>query len=100
MAEVVSLHPAPQTDWMAHAACKGQTHLFFPPHGEREEARLIREAKAAAVCRICPVVLECRDYARTNREQGWWGGENDDSRAAARRRALRAPQRVAVAAEA
>jgi WhiB family redox-sensing transcriptional regulator len=78
-----------QQVWMSRAACKGQTHHFFAPHGEQAEARERREAVAAAICRTCPVLLECRDYARRHREQGWWGGENDEDRLEARRRARR-----------
>ncbi len=75
--------------WMIDASCKGQTHLFFAPHGEQADDRERREAIARTICSACPAVLECRDYARTNREQGFWGGENDDQRMAARRAAAR-----------
>jgi WhiB family redox-sensing transcriptional regulator len=91
-----------QPDWMAEAACRGRTALFFPPHGEQAEARERREAKAAAVCAGCRVLLPCRDYARRHREQGFWGGENDERRLEVRRRArpldrrLSLPHRVAV----
>ncbi len=34
-------------DWMRHGACKGLTHLFFPPAAERPQARERREAAAA-----------------------------------------------------
>ena len=71
------------------AACKGQTHHFFAPHGEQAEAREAREAVARTICGTCEVLLECRDYARRNREQGFWGGENDEERITARRRAAR-----------
>jgi WhiB family redox-sensing transcriptional regulator len=66
--------------WMARAACKGETHLFFPPHAERPQARERREAKARALCRICTVQVECLWYARLNREYGFWGGESEDQR--------------------
>ena len=87
---VVEIHPRwVQQEWMDLAACKGQTHHFFAPHGEQAEAREAREAIARAICGTCDVLLECREYARRNREQGFWGGENDDDRVAARRRAAR-----------
>jgi WhiB family redox-sensing transcriptional regulator len=87
---VVDLHPRwVQQDWMDLAQCKGETHHFFAPHGEQAEAREVREAIARAICHSCDVMLECREYARRNREQGFWGGENDDDRVAARRRAAR-----------
>ena len=90
MADVVQLQPLwMQQDWMEHAACRGLTHLFFPPHGEQAEARERREAVARTVCHGCAVLAECRDFARAQREQGFWGGENEDERRAARRRAAR-----------
>lgn len=87
MADVVHLLPRwTQQDWMSAAACHGETATFFPPHGEQADARAVREAQAAAICRTCPVILACRDYARRHREQGFWGGENDEERLEARRR--------------
>ena len=72
---------------MADGACRGQTEHFFPPFGELADARAVREARAAAICRVCPVLLDCRSYARHHREQGFWGGENDEQRIEAQRRA-------------
>ena len=90
----VVLQPGPavrsrwiQQDWPELAACRGLLDLFFPPAGEREPSRLVREAKARLICAECPVMAECRDYARHNRELGFWGGENDEERIIARRKA-------------
>jgi WhiB family transcriptional regulator, redox-sensing transcriptional regulator len=69
--------------WTADAACQGRTELFFAPAGERPEARVGREAKARAVCTACPVMQECREWAREHREYGFWGGESEEERAAA-----------------
>ena len=69
--------------WTSDAACIGQTDLFFAPAGERPEARVVREGQARSICRSCPVLLECRDWARENREYGFWGGESEEDRAAA-----------------
>lgn len=69
--------------WTADAACVGQTDLFFAPAGERPETRSMREARARSICRKCPVLLPCRDWARENREYGFWGGESEENRAAA-----------------
>lgn len=77
------LTPRPRPTWMDHAACSGQTHLFFPPLAERPQARVRREAKARAVCDLCPVRLACRDHARAEREYGYWGGESEEERTAA-----------------
>ena len=69
--------------WADEAACQGQTRLFFAPAGERPEARVVRESQARAVCRACPALQECRDWARQHREYGFWGAESEEERAAA-----------------
>jgi WhiB family redox-sensing transcriptional regulator len=69
--------------WTSDSACRGQTKLFFAGAGERPEARAVREAQARAVCATCPVLIECRRWARENREYGFWGGESEEDRAAA-----------------
>ena len=94
---VVELNRWVQQDWMSLAACKGQTQWFFAPHGEQADARERREAVAMTICRGCDAMLECRDYARRNREQGFWGGENDEERIIARRKARAIAARQIVA---
>ena len=69
--------------WTVHGACIGQTDVFFAPAGERPETRVMREARARMICRICAVVEPCRDWAREYREYGFWGGESEEERAAA-----------------
>jgi WhiB family redox-sensing transcriptional regulator len=69
-----------QQDWMRGAACAGRTELFFPPAGERPQARVRREATARTLCANCPVADPCRVYARVHREHGFWGGESEDER--------------------
>ncbi len=68
---------------MDDAACKGHTHLFFPPPAERPQARDRREATARAICGSCLVNDTCQQYARTHHEYGFWGGESEDERHAA-----------------
>jgi WhiB family redox-sensing transcriptional regulator len=70
-------------EWMDDGACEGQTDLFFAPAGERPEARAVRESKARAICSACDVMVECRRWAREQREYGFWGGESEEERAAA-----------------
>lgn len=70
-------------DWMDRGACKGLTHLFFPPAAERPQARERRELAARQVCRDCIVQATCRDFARREHEYGFWGGESEDERHAA-----------------
>ncbi|MBI2710692.1 MAG: WhiB family transcriptional regulator [Actinobacteria bacterium] len=72
-------HWAPQS-WMAQAMCKGRSELFFAPHAERPQARVRREARARTVCQTCPVVFECRRFARDHLEHGFWGGESEEER--------------------
>ena len=69
--------------WMDRGACKGLTHLFFPPAAERPQARERREAAARDVCASCAVRIECMDFARAHHEYGFWGGESEDERHAA-----------------
>lgn len=78
--DVVISSSAASTRWMARASCSGHMELFFAPRAERPQARVRREALARAMCRECPVVLECRQAARDNREYGFWGGESEEER--------------------
>lgn len=71
------------SSWSAHAECKGLAAIFFPPAAERPQARERREAQARQVCAECAVMVECRDFARRNREYGFWGGESEEERHAA-----------------
>lgn len=59
--------------WRDQAACKGKpTSMFFPDgRNQKEQERLNEEAKA--VCRTCPVIVECYQAGRTERF-GVWGG--------------------------
>ena len=75
--------PPEPREWISQGICSGLSHLFFPPHAERPQARARREEAARAVCLRCPVIIECRRYARLNREYGFWGGESEEERAAA-----------------
>ena len=72
--------PTGDTSWMEHGVCKGNTPLFFPPRAERPQARERREAKARRLCLSCPVLDECRTFARTNHEYGFWAGESEEDR--------------------
>lgn len=69
--------------WYDHAACVGQTELFFARPGERPEERQLRVARARRICAGCPVVEPCRTAARTGREFGVWAGEDEEDRARA-----------------
>ena len=58
--------------WFSQGACLDMTHLMF----DRD-----REWKAKQVCKSCPVITECRDYALYHRiEHGVWGGMTEAER--------------------
>ncbi len=64
---------------------------FFHPDAERGYARSARIAAAKAVCRSCPVLVQCRHHALTAEEPfGVWGGMDERERreAVARRKRL------------
>jgi WhiB family redox-sensing transcriptional regulator len=66
--------------WQWRAACRGQdAALFFPPGNlESKDERLVRERRAKSICAVCPVRLECLEYAVRIREpHGVWGGLNE-----------------------
>ena len=69
--------------WHEHARCRGRTDLFYAVSDERASTRRKRENRARYLCRACPVLDECRDWARANREFGLWGAEDEEQRAAA-----------------
>jgi WhiB family redox-sensing transcriptional regulator len=61
--------------WIASAACRGRTELFFAPSGERPPARDRRVAEALALCGVCPVVADCARYgAEASEGHGIYGG--------------------------
>jgi len=69
--------------WQPTALCSGNhSHLFFPPSTqERKDERERREMRAKAVCQICPVQGECREYALSIKEPyGIWGGLTETER--------------------
>ncbi|MGD0983350.1 MAG: WhiB family transcriptional regulator [Acidimicrobiales bacterium] len=69
--------------WQAKAACRGpHAVVFFPPsHPERKDERIARERIAKEICRTCPVVKSCLEYAVRIREaNGIWGGLNEAER--------------------
>jgi WhiB family transcriptional regulator, redox-sensing transcriptional regulator len=74
--------------WQDRAACTGMNaQLFFGPDGERWQDREIREAKAKAICALCPVREPClSDALRNSIKHGIWGGLNNEERTRERRR--------------
>jgi WhiB family redox-sensing transcriptional regulator len=86
--------PAPSLaapGWQARGQCGPRTaRLFYPPDDrELPAARIARESAAKALCRACPVVEPCREFAlATGERHGIWGGLTE-----ADRRRARHPQR-------
>lgn len=54
-------------DW-SEAACKGESLSLFFSHN----AKRIEEAKA--FCAVCPIRLQCLNWALDREEHGVWGG--------------------------
>ncbi len=68
--------------WMAHARCNEvPAHIMFPTPTEDPEP-------AKSVCRQCPVIAACAEYALTPPVElhGVWGGLTAYERARRRRR--------------
>lgn len=61
-------------DWMPMAKCRGMDpELFFPTANGINGARQAERAKA--ICRTCPVIVECGQYREaTQSSWGVWGG--------------------------
>ena len=82
-------------DWRHEAACRDEDpELFFPIGNTGPAISQIDEAKA--VCRMCPVVEPCLQWALdTGQDAGVWGGLSEDERRALKRRTARARARTA-----
>ncbi|MDT0347551.1 WhiB family transcriptional regulator [Streptomyces litchfieldiae] len=76
-------------DWRHQGVCREEDPELFFPIGNTGPALLqIEEAKA--VCRRCPVMEQCLQWAmETRQEHGVWGGMSEDERRAMARRAKR-----------
>jgi len=76
-------------DFRHQAACRSaEPELFFPVGNTGPALFQIEEAKA--VCRRCPVLEECGQWAlATGMEHGVWGALSEDERRAMKRRAAR-----------
>lgn len=72
-----------EISWDQEARCRTRDPaLFFGPNRfEPKRERLAREAEAKAVCRTCPCIRQCREYAVTIGElYGVWGGLGETDR--------------------
>ena len=75
-----SVQDEDRNDWVSNALCRtGDPDGLF--------VRGAAQRKAAAICRHCPVILECGADALDNRvEWGVWGGMTERQRRALLRR--------------
>lgn len=70
--EPITVTEEPDLSWHAQAACAGLTDLFYP-HDSGDSAR------ARAICRSCPVILDCaRDHF--DETYGIWFGTVRETR--------------------
>mgnify|MGYP001250654885 FL=1 len=74
-------------DWSNRAMCKNlETEVFFPSRGEAVTPIKI-------ICKSCPVVKPCLEYAMKSGEKfGIWGGTSERDRR--KMRGLRGRQRI------
>lgn len=89
-------HPASRAatltpvDWRDQAACRSEDpELFFPVGTTGPALQQIEDAKS--VCRRCPVISPCLEFAmRTSQDEGIWGGTTTDERRALKKRRAQA----------
>jgi WhiB family redox-sensing transcriptional regulator len=76
-------------DWRHWALCREvDPELFFPIGNTGEALLQIEEAKA--ICRRCPVMEQCQQWAlETGQDAGVWGGLSEDERRSIKRRRAR-----------
>lgn len=74
-----SYNHAPVTEavaWQSQGACRHYDPELFQPNSE------IDAAVPKAICRHCPVMMECRGWALEKHEvYGVWGGLSESERA-------------------
>lgn len=77
--------PKPVMDnwkWQEQGLCrKIDTEAFFHEPHERGESRRTRNKQAIAICKSCPVIVECLEHALSVPEiYGIWGGKSEEER--------------------
>lgn len=74
------------TNWRVRSACKEEDPELFFPIG----TAVLQIDEAKAVCRRCPVMERCLQWAMdSGQEHGVWGGTSEDDRRRMKRRATR-----------
>jgi WhiB family redox-sensing transcriptional regulator len=76
-------------DWRHRASCRDEDPELFYPMGNGGPA-LLQIVEAKSVCRRCPVVSACLEYAlEFGQDAGVWGNTSEDERRALKRRNAR-----------
>ncbi|MFJ9931379.1 WhiB family transcriptional regulator [Streptomyces misionensis] len=84
-------------NWRHNAACREEDPDLFFPIGNTGPA-LLQIDEAKAVCRRCPVIEQCLQWAlESGTTEGVWGGLSEGERRAMKRRAVRSRARKASA---
>ncbi|NUK15810.1 MULTISPECIES: WhiB family transcriptional regulator [Streptomyces] len=84
-------------DWRHNAVCREEDPELFFPIGSTGPA-LIQIEEAKSVCRRCPVIEQCGQWAfESGQDSGVWGGLSEDERRSMKRRAARNRARQAAA---
>ncbi|SDP63373.1 WhiB family transcriptional regulator, redox-sensing transcriptional regulator [Pedococcus dokdonensis] len=80
--------PQPTLDeyeWQDRASCRSvPVAVFFQSENARGGVRAAGEEAAKRVCRVCPVIAQCRVHAIAAEDYGVWGGLTALERAAIR----------------
>lgn len=72
--------PSTTDDWRDAAACRGVDPELFFPTATSGPALAEQEAAATAMCRRCPVLARCREWAVAHLAHGIAGGLTEDQR--------------------
>ncbi|WP_228925368.1 WhiB family transcriptional regulator [Streptomyces sp. DH7] len=77
------------SDWRHRAVCREEDPELFFPIGTTGPA-VVQAEEAKAVCRRCPVMETCLDWAlETGQQDGVLGGTDEEERRRIQRRAAR-----------
>jgi WhiB family transcriptional regulator, redox-sensing transcriptional regulator len=81
--------PTGRLDWRHRAECRNEDPELFFPIGNTGPA-LLQIEDAKSVCRRCPVIDQCLQWAlEAGQDFGVWGGMSEQERLALKRRAAR-----------
>ncbi len=75
---------ATDSGWQTQAVCIGMVTEGFFPTGTTGPA-LDQIAQAKTICKGCPVIQQCLNWAIHHGEYGIWGGKTEDERRTLRR---------------